>query len=159
MEPQKPSASTAIRNLMVILATAVLSAVALVVALVVYYGPSGSYRAENVLVAPEVLSKISYEQATPNTGKLQRFEYDHLEFTYFSPKQGDRASVKLDQGQYQSIYALLSGDRSISSVPVEVEQLFNGPRVASLTLWARPEGTQGPARVFYRVYFPSLGGM
>jgi len=159
MEPQKPSASTAIRNVMVILGSAVVLAAGLVAFLVIYYGPSGSYRAGNVMIAPDVLAKISYEQTSPTTGQVQRFEFDGIDFTFYSSQRRDMVTLNLRSEQYRRLYDLLAADTSVSTVPAEVEQLFNGPRVAYLTVWVRPEGTVGPARVFYRVYFPPMGGV
>jgi len=159
MNPHPPSANTAIRNVLVILGSAVALAGLLVFCLVVYYSPTGSYKAGNVMLSPEVLGKMTYEQANPGTGQVQRFVYDAVDFTYYRANEGGAVTKGVRKERYTKVYKLLQSDSSVSTISRKMEEQFNGPRVAYLTLWVHPEGNVGPARALYRVYFPAMGNV
>lgn len=102
-----PSKKRQISALLFIILSGVLGAVLLTWATTIYYTTEATYRATNVILDPKLLSTIKYIEHNARGDKTS-YVYDRI--TYRRPGTKE---INLTEKQYEGIYALLSGDRSL----------------------------------------------
>lgn len=139
----RPSKRSEIRNLMLVISGAVACAMAIALFMLYFYSPTGRYYAKNVLLAPEIVSQISYPEKNPNTGIVIRYSFDSFVFASYDPdkKLWQRSNVKPDV--YREFYDAVSEDLSIEPISEELRQLFRQSHPTTLTVKMRQGSTQG----------------
>jgi hypothetical protein len=136
-----------IRNLFIVIGAGIMGAFLLAYLMVANFGPSGSYLVGNILLEPSLVEKISYQEM--NT----RYQFDRIEFMYFDHKW---KSLKLDEKTYRQIYDVLKGDKSVSNVSQDIQNLFYTTKPASLALVVHSENREN-TRVFQELQFEDRG--
>jgi hypothetical protein len=133
MVNQELSAKQQIKNLLLVISSGILCALLISLFFVYNYGPSGQYIVRNALLSPDVLEKLSFNDIDTKTGKMTRFDFEGIEFTYYDiQKQWKRNSISTEQ--YRSFYKSIDNDVSILDESHAIESLFNKEGAATLTL-------------------------
>lgn len=159
-EEKEISVKRQIRNLVFLISASVLSAMVLAGSLIMYYGPSGTYAARDVLLSPQVISIINYNDTHPSTGAVTRFVFDSIEFSYFDVPAKRWNKIQVGMEEYAKLYELLIHDRSVSPVTEEMMALFNKANPATLSVRVKPENDKSalhPSKVFQQVVFVNEG--
>lgn len=143
-----------LKNMMLVLGASVLCAIIIACALILFYGPSGSYSARDTLLDPSIINQINIRDKTGNgKGNLQ-FVFDRIEFSYFDKGLGKMRRNAISVDQYEKFYALVSKDISLAEVPKTIESSFDKTYPTLLTIQMRTkEGTIGANQLFQEVQF------
>lgn len=139
MKQNKEEKGSEIKQLLLLLGSAI--GVALVVSafLILHYGPSGEYYVKNILLAPEIMEQVNYRDGTK--GESQRFIFDRVEFRYFDDQTRSWKTRVLNREVYRDVYKILENQSSLSTVSEEILNQFNLPNPATLTLYVKNENT------------------
>lgn len=144
-----------IKNLLVVLGSAVVCAFLLAFVFIYYYGPSGHYLAGHTILDPAIIKQINYQENDPLTGKKVHFLFDKMEFSYFDAQKGLEKKQIVSPSNYQKFYQLIASDVSVSEDSLKLEELFRKSRSTVLTISMRTmngSGT-GSAKIFQMVQF------
>lgn len=147
ISPQKQ-----VRNLLLVIGSAVGLAIALALFSLHYYSPTGSYLAKNVLLSPENVKNMSFSEQNPKTGKMTHYTFDEIEFSFFdtAKKSWRKQSVHLQQ--YEDFYQTVAHLRSLSSVGPEIKDLFSTGHPSILSIKMKNEGSDA-SKPFIDVHF------
>lgn len=133
---ERPSPKQQIIRILVLLASAICLGCLIVFAMIVSWGPDGSYGASDILLAPETLSKLAFD----DTDRPQIF--DGVEY------QGQ--PVALDT--YQRFFSLIEKDRSLPIVDEATTHRFDASDGQQITIWVRAKTSSSSSRqVFQQV--------
>jgi hypothetical protein len=125
-----------VRNLILLLSSATCIAFIAVVALVYYFGSSGTYLLRTILVAPEALEKISFTDYDPTSKRQIEYVFDKIEFVR-TGKEGQKHFSVTPQA-YAHFYKLLYSERSIPTVTEHMVRAFNLTTPSALLILAKP---------------------
>ena len=143
--------------MLIVILSAVACAFLIVFTLVKFYGPTGQYVAEQVLLQPELLSKLTFQEQDPAKGKISQYSYDHIEYTYFDTLGLEWKKRKVTAEHYKQLVKLLSGDSSLLDPREEILASFGQKRSATLTIWVKNQLT-GTLKRFQEIGFvPEVG--
>jgi hypothetical protein len=145
-----------IRNLMIVMGSAVLCAVLIAYIMVSHYGPSGRYQVSNILLEPSFAEKISYQDSDPQTGKNSRYTFDRFELVYFDNGANRWSSLKLNEKNFQEIYDLIYSDKSVTEVTPDMQSFFYASTPASLTIVVHAENREN-TKVLQEIQFADHG--
>lgn len=143
-----------IRNLLFVIGSAVAAALILSLSLLYIYNPSGRYFAKNVLLAPEIMSQISYPEKQTKTGKEVRFTFEGFEFRYWDQEKKEWIKTAPKQKAYSEFYSAVAQDQSIQPISEEMRKLFNQNHLTALTVHMKSDHDK---IVFQEVYFDPGG--
>lgn len=159
-----------IRNLLLVVGSGVVSALALALVMLVLYNPTGRYYAKKVLLSPEIMSQISYPETNPKTGVIARYMFDSFVFAYYEPTKKEWFRTVVGQEAYREFFTAVAEDLSIQPVSDQLRNLFNQNHPTTLTVHMRQErGAQpdekitfqqvdfAPGKDFYRVQLRTQG--
>src|SRR5438094_1688658 len=107
-----------VRNLLSVLGGATLTGLLLVAGAIAYYGPSGSYKLANVLLAPATTDQLRYQQEST------RYVFHQVEFLFRHPETRGWQKNTVSSDTYERMYAVLQSDVSIPAASADFEQLF-----------------------------------
>ena len=156
-EPATPPRNQ-IRNLLVVMLSAIACALIISGLLLYKYGPSGGYLAQNTILSPDVTDSLWYTDSNQRTGGNSRFVFDAVEFSYFDNKTNQWQHLKVDQDHYRTFYQIVMHDKSISEITPQLLSLFDG--TASLLVKVRTEsnaGWQEEVKTLQRIEFAKDG--
>lgn len=156
----QPSARIQIRNLLLVLFSGVGCAVALMLFMLYYYGPSGRYAVKNVLLSPDTIHIISSGGATPKKGVQARLHLDKIELAYWLPEVKGWRRLEIDQEHYMKFYNSIANDNSILEVPEDVVNQFYREHTATLSISVRADSaanSQPSPTIFQQVSLPEHG--
>lgn len=145
-EDKLPSQTIEIKNLILLLGSAIGVAVLFSVFMIYYYGPSGEYYVRNIMLSPEMTPKLDFVDGA----KGGRFVFDKAEFRYFDSETNSWKTKILSADNYRAVYELLENEASLTDVPTEVISLFNTPNPATLTLFVKSDKI---TKVFQEIVF------
>lgn len=148
--------ATDIRNLLFVIGSAIVVALLGASFMLYYYGPTGSYFAQNVLLSPFYTSTFSFDDTNPKTGRLEKFVFDGIEFSYFDGNKKQEIRVPISHEAYEQFYNNVASERSIQDVADEVRIQF-AHHAASLSFKVRPEHGSESSKVFLEVNFVREG--
>ncbi len=126
-----------IRGMLTVILSAIACAFLIVFLLVRYYGPTGQYTIEQVLLQPDLLPQLSYQERDPTTGKMSQYTYDHMEYTYFDSASSQWKKQDVSTDRYKEFVRLVAGDRSLLDPQESVLVSFSQKRAAVLTVWVK----------------------
>lgn len=147
------------RMLFVIL-SGVIAAFLVAAFFVLNYGPSGSYTLNSVLLEPNILSQLNYNDYNPKTGGKDRFIFDSIEFEYYDKDSKQWQKKSIDKDHYEKFYGRVSGQNSIIEPSLDIEHLFILEKPSSLFLNVHTESSsawQKITKVFQEVQFAAEG--
>lgn len=136
MKPETSSKQD-IKNILIVLTTAVICAGLLASVFLFYYGPTGRYIAGKALLDPAVIDQINAGDIhSKKVGDVQ-FHFDRMEFSYFDERHSEPQKIAVPSEKYQKFYSIISSEKSLEDVPVTVENYFKQSRPMTLTLFMR----------------------
>lgn len=147
---QEKTRNQDIRNILVVLGSAVFCACLLAGVFLYYYNPSGRYDAGNTLLDPAIIDSINYQDVHPSTGAKIRYSFDNMEFSYVN-SQNKNVHLPLEGIEsYQAFYSLVGSLQSIVNVGHEIQTLFLKPPYSVLTINLR--SAQGNSKENNKVF-------
>lgn len=149
-----------INQLLLVLTSAIACALLLSLAMLYHYGPSGNYIAKNVLLAPELLSSLSYEDHNPNSGKQALYTFDRIAYTYWDKESKKWKQINIDRQLYEKFYQMIAGEKSILDVPTNLVDLFLNTKSSSLIIFVdadRKSAMRNDEKPFQSVEFLQNG--
>jgi hypothetical protein len=141
-------------NLLSIIFSGMFCAFALTTYILYYHGPTGRYLIQKVLLSPEIVKNLTYQEINPQTGKLTRFVFKDIEFSYFDAETLKDKVILITLEKYKKMFDLLKQDESLLNPSVDIEDLFYSQLPAKVILKVKPELTnefQGAPWVFQEV--------
>lgn len=121
-----PSARSQIISLLSVLFSGFLAALAIVGALLYVYGPTGQYKATNILIGPQMVQNLSFTDTDYGRGKEGKFVFDAISFRFFDERSDQWTTARLSQEEYAAIYALLADDISVDANNADVSSFTRG---------------------------------
>lgn len=156
-----PSAKKQIRNLLGVLTAGVGAAIIFALFMLYFYGPTGRYYLKNVLLSPETINQLSYEDTkTKKAGQIQ-FNFDKIEYTFWNSEKKEWKTVQVPLELYKQFYQSVQDESSILDVKEDVVNLFSKSNPSSLILSAKTainktDLSKDP-KPFQRVQFVNAG--
>lgn len=147
--------SSQIKKLLLVILSGAATALFFSIFFLYFYGPSGSYRIEQVLLNPSVAEVLKYPDVNAS-GKQRTFVFDHIEFLHFNEGANNWKSQQLTQESYGKFYALISGDKSLSLASDELKNHFYKGNPAIISIVVREEGVSVD-QVFQEVQLTKQG--
>ncbi|MCC5832149.1 MAG: hypothetical protein JJU12_03805 [Chlamydiales bacterium] len=145
-----------VQNLILMLSSAVFVAFIAVVALVYYFGSSGTYLLRDLLISPEALKRISFTDYDPETGERSPFVFNNIEFVRAERSGRDWGRYAVSKESYEEFYKLVSQKRSIPQISDEMISQFEIVAPSTLTIFVQArdnKGTREKGFVFQQVEF------
>jgi hypothetical protein len=131
-----------IRNLLALLGASLVSAVALIVALLYFYGPTGQYVAQNTLLQGKDLSELNYNGINPHTNQSDRYRFDKIVYVYWDKTAQKEAKVDVPVATYDQFYDLVQKDESLQNVNANIESGFRKTPPARLEIRVKSESQE-----------------
>lgn len=126
-----------IKNILLVLGTAIFCAGLLALVFIYYYGPSGHYLAGHTILDPTIMEQIKIEDKHPQTGRKLHLIFDHIAFSYFDPQKDQMRQQIIPLETYRTFYRLIVSEKSLEDVSANVKNLFLNARPAELTIHMR----------------------
>lgn len=147
-----------VRNVLVVLSSAIFLALSGVAGMVYYYGPDGSYQLNHVLLEPGNLARLNYTDVNPATGRVARYTFDRVDFSYVDAKKGKWQRHEVGMEAFASFYSLIKGEKSVGD-PAKVAAMFDRSAVAVLSLRVHllADPQKGGLKEFQEVQFLENG--
>lgn len=139
-----------IRNLLLVVFSGIFLAASFSLLLLYKYNPSDHYEISNILLAPDMMEGLKFNDTNPKTGGQSRYVFDRIEFE----------NKKISQDQYQIFYQMIAANKSLDEVSEEVKNFFNRGRPAKLKIWMKTESNaswQYSEKVFQELEFARQG--
>jgi hypothetical protein len=160
IQKNAPTKKQEIRNLLVVIGSAILAACLLSFMILYSYNPPGLYLARNTLLSPENLKNLHYSEAAKRGGDNTPFVFDGIDYLHYNARahRWDKQNIGLTQ--YASFYTLISGDRSLSNISEEVEKGFSQNPLGSasaLIIKSKRDAVNGVSGDFLKVDFSPDG--
>ncbi len=148
-----------IRNLLLVIFSGVGLALLVTLLMIFRWGPTGQYLTQDVLVSPDLMTNLAYNDSNPKTGGSSRFVFDRLEYEYYDLEKQLWQKVVVSQDQYAQFFKLVTGERSLLDIKPSLVYEFNQATPARLTLWVRTESVSSLAtkKIFQEVHFSKEG--
>lgn len=128
-----------VKQIIGVLSTAVFGGFLLAFFLIWYYGPTGQYKANQTVLAPEIIEGISFKDIHPQIGQNVKFVFDQTEFVYFDFVRGAWNQKPITSLSYSDFYHYIQGDASLLDLDQNVLQLFQKPTPTALVTTVRSE--------------------
>ena len=154
------SQKSQIRNLLAVLGAGLLSAFLVAGILLYKYGPSGRYAFKSTLLAPELVTGLSFNDTNSKTGGTSRFVFGGIEYAYYDFQEKQWKQVPITLEQYANLYQEVGNQESLANVDDEVVSFFNEGNPPKLILLARTESDaswQESKKPFQEVQFSNNG--
>lgn len=145
-----------------VITMAVSSAFLLSGVLAYHYGPSGRYLAHNTLLAPNLITKLDYNDTNPKTGGSSRFVFEDILFSFYDSAAKQKRVLHISPEQYAQFYKLITNDKSLENAPQDVITSFYTEKIASLIIKVRTESHaawQDETKTFQQVDFVPEGDL
>lgn len=102
-----------------VLIAGVISALLATIFFISYFGPSGRYALTSVLLKPDILEKLNYNDWNSKTSEQDRFIFDRIVF------ENSKALVQnVDIPTYRRLYALIQNDQSETADELEEQNNY-----------------------------------
>lgn len=145
-----------IRNLLGVMGAAILSAAMITAGFLYYYGPTGRYQIENVLLKPELLSTLDYNDINPKIGQMDRYVFDEVLYQEWESDKRAWKNIVIPTAAYANFYKEIYADDSVASPSAELQALFTQTPPSKLVIKVETE-SQSPwqknAKDFLQVEF------
>lgn len=149
-----------IRNLVFVLSASVIAGFLFFLGLLYFYGPSGQYLINNVVLSPESLHQLSYTEGVKKSTKQQlRFAFDRIELMRWDLSSKTWKQEKISKELYQELYAiLLSGSKNVEASP-QINDLFYKKLPLSISIYVKPESFSDvmESKIFQTMQFAEIG--
>lgn len=148
-EPQKKAAIRQVKGLLTLLSMGVFCAVFVSLLTLYVVGPLGSLSLNKVLLSPDVAKRLSYTQ------EKKQMVFEMIELQRMDPVSQQVYQQKISLDAYQQFYAWVADDRSLASVPEQLEGMFSRNLLTTLTIVVAA-GEKNEKRAFQSVEFLPL---
>lgn len=129
-----------IRNLGLVLASAVLCGCLAVFVMSYYWGPAGTYALHDVLLSPDVLPRLSYNVQGNQVKGADRMVFDRMQFRYLDMASGQWKVVEVPLKLYTEFYARVQGDTSLEESNEALGRRIDTSRASRLEIWVKSLG-------------------
>ncbi|NGX60842.1 MAG: hypothetical protein K940chlam9_00314 [Chlamydiae bacterium] len=139
-----------LQNLIILLGSSVFVGFVAVVGLLYYFGSSGTYLLRNVLISPDAIEKVPF-QNKDSPFVLNKIEFETVDM---QGRQWGRYAVGLES--YRAFYEMVENERSVAQLTDEMLNQFQTISPSTLTIFVQSRDTtrfQGDGWVFQQVEF------
>lgn len=148
-----------IRNLLVVLSSALLTAVIIAGVLLHNYGPSGRYAFPDTLLAPDLVQALSFNDTNSKTGGMSRFVFSDIEYQFYDDQTKQWRQLPVFVEQYANFYQSIGNQQS---VPIDEDLVshFSEGLPSKLLIMAQTESSaqwQELKKPFQEVQFAKNG--
>ncbi len=126
-----------IRNLLFVAGSAVFIAFAVSALFLYNYGPTGTVVIQDILISPDMLAGLNYNDTNKKTGGMSRFIFDKIQFEYDDLQNGIREKKLVSTDAYQAFYEKIKSNKSLIEPADEIKNAFNKGRNANLKIYVR----------------------
>lgn len=152
-----------IRNLLAVLGASIAAAGIISSWMLYHYNPSGNYYAQNVLLAPQLIGNLTYQELDPKGGKKGRVLFENIEFK--TPDGLKEQTYLVAPDLYEKFYNEIAKEQSMNPVSEEAFSAFHQGRPSKLILKIQNNGAKetlqevhfAPTGDFYRVQLREQG--
>lgn len=134
--------SREIKTLLLVLGTAIAAAVVLAFGMLKMYNPEGNYLAGNLLLDPATAFSLDYSEPGPKARSDQKFKFKEVALTYYNKNTRSWTTKSLTQKEYESFYAQVKGDASLSGPSPVIEGQFANRSPAMIEIKVARLGTE-----------------
>lgn len=138
---QKTQKQRDLKNILLILFTAIVGACLLTFGIISYYGPDGEYIAGHALLNPNMIERINYGDRMGSGGSNRRFMFDRTEFSYFNSQENKTIHLDVSLPTYQKIYDIIASDTHVSEPSKSVLETFLKSKPALLQTFMQEVGS------------------
>lgn len=145
-------------KLIAVLASGVLAAVLVTLFFIGFFGPSGRYVLTSVLLAPDVLQQLNYNDLNPKTGAMDRFVFDEIQVEWYAPMH---EKTTLSIPQFKQLYLSINRDKNLASINPSIERAFLPASAATISIMVRTESNaewQKATKDFQQIQVAAVGG-
>ena len=145
-----------IRNLLFITGSALLFSFAFSVLFLYNYGPTGTVVIKDVLLSPDILAGLNFNDTNKKTGGMSRFIFDKIQFEYDDLQNGTREKKIVSNDAYRAFYEKIKSNKSLLDLNDEIKNAFNKGRNANLKIYVRTTSStplQFLEKVFQEIEF------
>lgn len=128
-----------IRNLLLVIGSAVGVSFAAIFFMIYSYGPAGTYLAKNMILSPSAVKTLYFANQDANS----HFAFELINFSYYDISQRTIKTVKLGIADYAKLYELIENDVSLLNGVMERSVVFNNIE-ATLSFKGQREGDFTP---------------
>lgn len=149
-----------IKNLLRVVSGAIFAAFMFSALLLFKYGPNNQYGVENILISPDMVFALKFNDKNSKTGGQSRFVFNKMEFEFINSETGVKEKKPVSLDQYTYFYEVAKGNKSIADLSDEIRNLFNRGQAATLKIWVKTESDaawQEFEKVFQQIDFASNG--
>jgi hypothetical protein len=157
---QSQSPKSEIRSLFLVVFSGIVCAFLLSLLLLYYYGPSGRYALRNILLSPNLIQNLSYQDLNPKTKKVGLFIFEKIEFSYYDGAVKKWLSVPVLKETYEKFYSSINRDVSLIDVHPQIQELFYEGNLSQLSIKAITDSSnqkQITSEIFQEVHFTKKG--
>jgi hypothetical protein len=144
----------AIRNLLSVVSSAIFLGFLFSALLLYKYSPSGLYEVKNVLISPDTMMGLNFNDSNNKTGGSSRYIFDKIQF-----EDGKNNHV-VSSDSYRLFYEEIKTAKSLSTVTDEIKNAFNRGSPAKLKILIKtdsPAAWQANTQTFQEMDFSSQG--
>lgn len=105
-----------------------------------HYGSSGHYSLQNILISPEIVQKLAFNESNSLNLKAAHFIFKGMEFIYYDSEKRSEVHEKVKASQYEDIYKLLKDDKNLLKVSTEIDTFFYNKAPARVVILVKQEG-------------------
>lgn len=102
-----------IKSLLLLLVIAIGASFSLIGFMLYFYGSSGTYKARDMLIEPDLVEELSYNDLNSVTGASSRYIFKEIAFTAYDSKNKERKRQLVPMGTYIQLYHLIEDKKSI----------------------------------------------
>lgn len=123
------------------------------------WGPTGTYKLKNILLAPEGLKDLVYQEVDNQTARGPRFVFDTIEFIHTDRQDGSWKQQNIKPFAYAHFFDLIRKEESLSRVTPSIEEDFVISSTSRIQLMVKPERQleKQNSSVFQQVQFSASG--
>ncbi len=113
-----------VKQLVLILCAAVIGSFFLTLLIFAYKGSSEQEKAYQLLISPDVIEKISFNDTHPTTAKVVNFVFNRTEFVYFDYLKGEWLQEEISIEKYAKFYQLIALDEQIENDQQQIKKIL-----------------------------------
>ncbi len=151
----KRSSRHEVRNLILMFGSGILAAFLVIILFVYYFGSSGTYLLQNILISPAALEGVSFSDRD-HPSKKARFVFNKIEFVRAQSSGREWGRYAVSPESYAVFYKKVDKERSIPLITDEIIQQFEWIVPSTLTIFvSAPDnlGSASKSTIFQRIEF------
>lgn len=128
-----------VKNLLAVVGSGFLCAFLIAIMMLYYYGPTGRYYVKNILISPEVLPEMNYNDSNSKTNKNSRFIFNGIELSFYDRDAKRVTVIPVTENAYRKFYHMIEQDGNVDNPSDDLKLLFEKEGTATLVITVKTE--------------------